>query len=69
VRAGLSRFDLSLWDEILAPHVVLHKDAVTLHDDLHGAGRGLPFALVAVHCITCSPARLLHVASERCNRH
>ena len=35
--AGLSRFDLSLWDELLAQNVVLHKDSVTLFDDLHGA--------------------------------
>jgi len=35
--AGLSRFDLSLWEEILAPNVILHKDSVTLFDDLHGA--------------------------------
>jgi len=35
--AGLSRFNLGLWEEILSPHVVLHKDSVTLFDDLHGA--------------------------------
>ena len=34
--AGLSRFDLSLWDDLLAHNVVLHKDSVTLFDDLHG---------------------------------
>ncbi|KAK9836009.1 hypothetical protein WJX81_005706 [Elliptochloris bilobata] len=35
--AGLARFDLSLWDEVLAPGVILHKDSVTLFDNLHGA--------------------------------
>lgn len=34
--SGLSRFNLSAWDEILASNVVLHKDGITLFDDLHG---------------------------------
>ncbi len=33
---GLSRHHLSSWDSILDPHVTLHKDAITLYDDLHG---------------------------------
>lgn len=33
---GLSRHHLSSWDSILDPHVTLHKDAITLYDDLNG---------------------------------
>ncbi len=33
---GLSRHHLSSWDSILDPHVILHKDSITLYDDLHG---------------------------------
>ena len=33
---GLARHHLSSWDSILDPHVVLHKDSITLYDDLHG---------------------------------
>lgn len=34
--SGLSRFNLSAWDDVLASDVILHKDGVTLFDDLHG---------------------------------
>ena len=33
---GLSRHNLSGWNDILDPHVILHKDSITLYDDLHG---------------------------------
>ena len=33
---GLSRHNLSGWNDILDPHVILHKDVITLYDDLHG---------------------------------
>ena len=33
---GLSRHHLSDWDSILDPNVILHKDSITLYDDLHG---------------------------------
>ena len=33
---GLSRHHLSSWDSILDPNVTLHKDAITLYDDLNG---------------------------------
>ena len=35
---GLARHHLSDWTHILDPHVILHKDAITLYDDLHGIG-------------------------------
>ena len=34
---GLSRYNLGLWDSILAHNVVLHKDGITLNEDLSGA--------------------------------
>ena len=33
---GLSRHHLSDWDSVLDPNVILHKDSITLYDDLHG---------------------------------
>ena len=36
--AGLQRFDLSHWDDILDEHCVLHKDKLTLQEDIHGIG-------------------------------
>ena len=33
---GLSRHHLSGWDSILDQNVILHKDSITLYDDLHG---------------------------------
>ena len=33
---GLSKYDLSRWDSILSPDVVLHKDGITLSEDLFG---------------------------------
>jgi len=36
--AGLARFDLSHWDDILDEHAVLHKDKLTLLEDIHGIG-------------------------------
>ncbi|EIE22002.1 hypothetical protein COCSUDRAFT_56439 [Coccomyxa subellipsoidea C-169] len=34
--SGLSRFNLSAWDDLLSSDVILHKDGITLFDDLHG---------------------------------
>ncbi len=34
--SGLSRFNLGAWDDVLANDVTLHKDGVTLMNDLHG---------------------------------
>ena len=35
---GLSTYNLGLWDSILSHDVILHKDAITLNEDLYGAG-------------------------------
>ncbi|CAL8471481.1 g11023 [Coccomyxa elongata] len=34
--SGLSRFNLGAWDDVLSNDVTLHKDGVTLMNDLHG---------------------------------
>lgn len=36
--AGLQRFDLSHWGDVLDEHVTLHKDKLTLLEDIHGSG-------------------------------
>ena len=48
--AGLARFDLSHWDDILDEHVVLHKDKLTLLEDIHGIGAVKAFYQVTFFC-------------------
>lgn len=36
--SGFQRYNLSVWGDLLDEHVVLHKDKLTLREDIHGKG-------------------------------
>ena len=46
--SGFSRFDLSVWNGLLHEDVVLHKDKLTLREDIHGIDAVKAYFQVAV---------------------
>ena len=57
--AGFSRYDLSQWNGLLHEDVVLHKDKLTLREDIHGID-----AVKAYFQVTCTgPAVACHVCN------
>ncbi len=81
--AGFSRYDLSQWNGLLHEDVVLHKDKLTLREDIHGIdavkayfqvgltsrGHGMPATLLPFVFVGMHPAPACRVCTEGfCNR-